>query len=100
MPKVHRSPLSNDDMDCLQAMAVKANAHGRSERYVPLYVAIDVGDAEQQDGYLLVCWPALNSSASHCARLIFDYIAMVVRAEFGASMVATALAEVPDGPDR
>jgi hypothetical protein len=100
MPQVHRSPLSEQDMDTLEALAAKANAHGRNNGYTPLYVALDVGDSSHRDGYLLLAWPALNSRSAHCARLIFDYIAEVVAAEFGATMTPTAPQGKTDGRTR
>jgi hypothetical protein len=96
MPQTFSSPLSEQDMDALEALSKKANAHGRSNGLTPLYVAIDVGDASHCDGYLLLTWPAHNSTSAHCARLIFDYIANVALVEFGATMVATTPQEAPD----
>lgn len=100
MTNVHRSPLSDADMNALTAAAAKANAHGNAGNYTPLYVAVDVGDASQRDGWLFVCWPALNSRSTHCARLIFDFIGDLVQTEFGAIMVATETPGVPDVASR
>jgi hypothetical protein len=98
MPKVYRSPLSGEELDALEAMSKKANAHGQTEKCSPLYVAIDAGDSRHRDGWLFVAWPALNSRSAHCARLIFDYIGDVVMTEFGAVMVPTEPQEAPDAP--
>lgn len=100
MTKIYRSPLSEQDVDALEALARKANAHGRINGHKPLFVCIDTGDATHQDGYLFLSWMALNSSCSHCARLIFDYITDVVAAEFGVPMAATAPQEAPDAGTR
>lgn len=100
MTQVHRSPLSEQDLDALQAIAAKANAHGQSGGYAPLYIGLDVGDRDHRDGWMFLCWPALNSSSAHCARLIFDYIGDVVKAEFGAFMVPTTPQGQPDDDDR
>lgn len=98
MPTVHRSPLADHDMDVLETLAAKANAHGQVEGYSPLYVALDAGDASHRDAYLFIAWPALNSRSAHCARLLFDYLGDVVRAEFGANMIPTAPQGDADGP--
>lgn len=90
MPKTHRSPLSESDMDVLQAFSAKFNAFYGDDLSVPLYVAIDIGDATQRDGYMFISWPALNSRSAHCARLIFDFIRDVARVEFGAVMTPTS----------
>jgi hypothetical protein len=100
MPETYSSPLSDQDMDTLESLAAKANAHGRSEGRVPLYVALDSGDSSHRDGYLFIAWPVLNSRSAHCARLIFDFIGDVALAEFGAQMVATTPMETPDDPNR
>jgi hypothetical protein len=89
MPQVHRSPLSEQDLDLLEALAAKANAHSLKGAYTPLYVALDVGDASHHDAYMLLTWPAHNYGSARCAGLVFDYIAFVVKRVFGANMVAT-----------
>lgn len=100
MPQVHRSPLTDQDLDALEAVSRKANAQALDAGHSPLFIAIDVGGADQRDGYLLLCWPALNSRAAHSARLIFDFIVDVARAEFGAVMVPTVPQEAPDARKR
>lgn len=80
------SPLSEVDMDRLEALAAKANAHTQDNCFAPLYMAIDVGDAHHQHGYLFLCWPALDPRSDLCARKIFDYIADMAMVAFGAEI--------------
>lgn len=100
MPKNYRSPLSDSDLAVLETLATKAIAYTQGHQYAPFYAAIEVGDLHHQNGYLLLCWPALNIRSAHCARLIFDYMGDVVKAEFGASIVATVAQKDPDAPRR
>jgi hypothetical protein len=90
MRSIPRSPLSERDLDLLEVLAKKSVVQIQADGLTPLYVAVDVGDAHQRNGWLFLCWPSLNSRSTHCARLIFDYIAEVVAAEFGATMVPTS----------
>jgi hypothetical protein len=89
MTRTYTSPLSQQDMDLLEGMSLRANNHGQREGHVPLYLAVDTGNVYHQNGWLFICWPALNRNSAHCARLIFDFIGDVVKAQFGAEMVAT-----------
>lgn len=100
MPLKIPSPLSQDDLDHLEALAGQANAHTLANGYAPLYMAIDIGDARHENAYLFLCWPALDSRSVHCARMIFDYIADVVKIAFDAAMVPTSPQGAPDAPHR
>lgn len=100
MPEIPPSPLSEADMNLLEAFAGKANARLRDSRFAPFYLALDPGDASHPNGYIFLCWPAHNHLSDECAQLIFEHIGDEVNNAFGAVMVTTAPEGQADGPQR
>jgi len=96
MPKTYESPLTSADVDDLQRMARKGNARAFDYNLAPMYCAVDGGDASQPDGFLFVCWPALNPAAARAAAALFEALQQIAWHEFGSVLRATADLDEPE----
>jgi hypothetical protein len=89
MSKPYSSPLSEADLDTLNAFARKVNATLNDPQLAPMFCAADCGDFFQRDAYLFLAWPASHLPARRAADQIFNAIASICFAELNAVMQQT-----------